>query len=383
MRTFLLIIHAFKDLATRFLPKKKTEASFAFLIHPRDIHDVLQKYPFLKIFPAQTVEYLLTHFFWPITASRITGTKRKDGTEVFGWMISIPMTASEMLNGRDCARKHIQRAYNLAVKKGATHIGLGALTASLTRGGLDIKPAPGVTLTNGKLYTAKTVTDITLKSSEVFGIDKSTTRVAIVGAAGSIGSASAQILAHAGFKNFQLIDLSDREVRVKEIATILSKLGGGVSVDICTNLERLIEADIIITATNRPDALVKTEHLKPGAIVVDDAQPSDIDPELFKTRNDVLLLEGGVVHADTIQLNFKTGLKHRTDIFSCLAEAVILFLAGETDSRIGEVVEVDFDSLKKLTYYSDNAGFTSGDFQNAYKIYTQEDIDFVKQARII
>ena len=39
------------------------------------------------------------------------------------------------------------------------------------------------------------------------------------------------------------------------------------------------EAEFIITATNAPEAVVTSEDLKSGAVIIDDAQPSDVSPE--------------------------------------------------------------------------------------------------------
>jgi len=345
--------------------------------------DILEKYPFLKVFPEQVVERSLALFFWPIVVSTITGAKDEVGKPIAGWMISIPMTASQMMKHRVQARKLVQKALLLARKKGASYIGLGAMTASLTRGGLDLVSGSekGEGITNGKLYTAKNIADITLSSVNAIGLDYSTVVVAIVGAAGSIGSATAQILASAGFKNFILIDLSERTERVATIEKLLKKINHTVHITKYTDLKRLKEADVIITATNRPDALITSEHITPGTIVVDDAQPSDIDPLLFKERDDVLLLEGGAVHSDDIQINIETGLKHKTDIFSCLAEVIILTNIRKPYSLIGEVVEVDFDLLNELLQLSNKLGLKHGGFQNMHKIYTDSDIARIKEAR--
>ena len=97
--------------------------------------------------------------------------------------------------------------------------------------------------------------------------------------------------------------------------------------------------------------------------------------------NDVLLLEGGVVHTPNINMHFKMGLKHKTDIFSCLAEVVLLTYIGESRQSVGEVVEVDFNILSKFDKYSQELGLRRGDFQNFNKIYSKEDIEIVKNSR--
>jgi predicted amino acid dehydrogenase len=135
----------------------------------------------------------------------------------------------------------------------------------------------------------------------------------------------------------------------------------------------------IIAATNHPEALIKSEHVKQGAIIVDDAQPSDVDEEIFINRKDVLALEGGVVHAPKINTHFNFGLKHKTDIFSCLAEAIILAsLDHRSDFQVGTLLSVSKSDIDKISDAAKMLGFTVGHFQNDLRLYTDEDIEYVR-----
>ena len=101
---------------------------------------------------------------------------------------------------------------------------------------------------------------------------------------------------------------------------------------------------------------------------MDDAQPSDVDPSVVEHRSDVLVLEGGVVHAPHINTHFNMGLKHREDIFSCLAETILLAQARDYTQRpLGPQHDFDFDELKKLDEYARASGFRRGVFQNRVK----------------
>ena len=42
-------------------------------------------------------------------------------------------------------------------------------------------------------------------------------------------------------------------------------------------------------------AIIEAEDLKPGAVVCDVARPRDVSKEVAQKRNDVLIIEGGVV----------------------------------------------------------------------------------------
>jgi len=292
MKFLRLIFYAFGDLFTRYLPQLNKKTGFAFIVHPRDMSDVYRKYPVFKYFPDNFTASFLRNF-WPVTLSKVTGVKNKNGEEIPGWIISIPITAGQMMNNMDLARRFIIKAAKLSEKKGSKIIGLGALTASLTSGGKDVSPHIKSYLTTGRLYTSKIIADTTEAISKKIGLDKNSI-VAIVGAAGSIGTACSQILAKRGFRNFLLVDLSNKKYRTEILKNKILSLKKNSNIEISENISSILSADIIIAATNKPEALIRSKDLKKGAIVIDDAQPSDVHPEVLD-RDDVLVLEAGGV----------------------------------------------------------------------------------------
>jgi len=381
MKIIFLIVSAFSDLFIRHLPQIKKREGFAFLVHPRDTADVSRKYPFSRFFPDILVMHALKRF-WPVTLSSITGTKnKKTGKQIPGWVISIPITAEQMMHDRELAKKFIIKAARLAERKGARIIGLGALTASLTRGGLDIIPHTKAHITTGRLYTAQIVTGTTIEASKRLSLDKDNVEVGIVGAGGSIGTASAQILARGGFNKFVLVDLSGKEEKMGKLISILKSLNPNVSVEYKTSINAINNSDIVIAVTNKPDALIRSENLKPGAVVVDDAQPSDVEESILRDRRDVLVLEGGVAHTSIVNTHFNFGLKHKEDIFSCLAETIILSMNGSTeeDFQVGEMLELNFNALENLVKQGEDLGFRIADFQNVKKVYTDNDVSYVRE----
>ena len=106
MKVVVLILHAFRDLLVRYLPRMRKRGGFGFIVHPRDIPDVYRKYPFLKFLPIPALEWFLRHF-WPVVLSEVEGMKTLDGKPVKGWIITIPLTAKQMLDDRNLAKKKI------------------------------------------------------------------------------------------------------------------------------------------------------------------------------------------------------------------------------------------------------------------------------------
>lgn len=117
IKSIKLFTSAIEDLIIRLLPQFKKQEGFAFLVHPRDTKDVIRKYPFLKKVSPKTIEKFLL-FFWPVTVSEIYGVKnKKTGEKIKGWTISCPLTAEQMLNDRELAKKFIIKTAKLAEKK--------------------------------------------------------------------------------------------------------------------------------------------------------------------------------------------------------------------------------------------------------------------------
>lgn len=342
-----------------------------FLVHSRDTKDLIRKYPLLKIVPRPIINFIAIHLP-PITVSGITGLKSIDSSDIKSYIIGITMTARQMIENRELALKKIIRACKYAEKKGVTLIGLGALTASLSKGGLDILPhVKKLKVTTGRAYTTKTVTDYVKHCIDRFGYDKSKVKLAIVGASGSVGSSCAKLLALWGVKNILLIDLQKRAEVLKKSLEHLTSTNSELNVEISHSISQVKDSDIIITATNAPEAVLSSSDLSPGSIVINDAQPSDVPDQVISDRSDILVIEGGIIHTPGIKCNFNLGLAHREDTFCCLGEVLILASRGYSDHYA--LGELDQDLIYQIEKMSHNLGFGISKLQNSIQKYIPED----------
>jgi predicted amino acid dehydrogenase len=281
-----------------------------------------------------------------------------------------------MLHNRSKALKQMHKAITMAKKRGVKLIGLGALTSSISRGGLDlVEQHKDVHITTGHAYTAHNVTATAFALIDQLQINKSSCKIAIVGAAGSVGSTSAKIIARKGFQSITLIDLFRKHDVVNVLAEELRTINPNISIVITDKMDSLLDVDIVITATNTPDALIKSEYLKPGAIVVDDAQPSDVADDVLD-RVDVLAVEAGVVHTPDILSNFNFGLKNRNDNFCCLAE--VLVLASEEWNSNFVINRATLENVDHVSLLGSNLNFTIGAFQNRRELITNEKLEKIK-----
>jgi fatty aldehyde-generating acyl-ACP reductase len=254
------------------------------------------------------------------------------------------------------------------------YIGLGAMTSSLSRGGKDvIENIPGVFVTTGRTYTVKNITDYIFYCLNLFNLKKEDVCVGVVGAAGGIGSGVVIMLSTAGFKNFVLIDLERKLENIKHKIFHFEKDDPKINIKISHQVSLVKICDIVIAATNAPEVVIKSEDVNPGTIIINDAQPSDVSPEIIKNRKDVLVIEGGVLFAPEINCHFNFGLSHKNEIFSCLAET--LLLAYKDEKRHYSIEDLNLDFLHELSHSARKLRFSINKLQNSQGYISD---DFIK-----
>ncbi len=312
-------------------------------------------------------------YFWPVTVSHITGLSVK-GHGIDGYVISIPMTADTMLRHRERALRQIRSAVKLARSRGAKIVGLGALTSSLSRGGMDLIDIPGVAITTGHAYTGYTVTETLLAFIRLSQLPVNSITVAIVGAAGSIGTISAHILARSGVVNFIFVDVYRKHDIMHAVAEDVRSQNAFANISISNEIVAIRDAQFIITATNAPDVLVKVEHVTPGTIIVDDAQPSDVDDAVLSSDT-IVVAAAGAVYTEGISANFPMGLQHKYDNFCCMAEVLILAANHRTDHYV--INKPTLALVDEIANMGNELGFRISAFQNNHGLIRQEKIDSV------
>lgn len=380
MKFIKIFYFPLRDLFLHVFPVhlRKREYHFGFLVHPRDEKDVITKYPFLQIVPTWVIR-IFTRWYWPITVTKITGLKSlKNGQKIDGFIFSIPLITTQILEDRTLAVRRIRQAVTLAKRMGVNIIGLGALTASVTRGGEDLSDIKDMWITTGHAYTGFNVTENLFNLEEVLDIDKKEEHIAILGAAGSIGSISAELIARRGYRHIQLIDLERKMDRVSELCDRLQKTYPGTSFSTSSHVQDIKHADFIIAATNTPEALITEEMLKPGAVVIDDAQPSDVGYGVL-LRKDVLAIEAGVVHTPGISSNFNLGLKDTYDNFCCMAEVLIL-AANEWDAHY-VIKRTTLDFVDNIISMGAPLHFRVANLQNRKERIPDEKLTYVANVR--
>lgn len=322
---------------------------FAFLIHPRtDVSaDLAVVNPLLGLVPTRLVETAMTRLpLRPWVHGSIEAADRPG--EAFGEIIGVPLSPRLLLGSdRALVQRQVDAAVDLAVARGATLVGLGALTAPVTAGGAKLRRRTDVGVTNGNAFTAA----VTVQAVErVAGVLPARPVIALVGANGSVGTAVARSIARAGLAGELL--LIGRTP--SSLAALSADLGGRWSTDIA----ECRGADLVVLMTSAADAVLGGEHLKPGAIVIDDTQPRNTRPHLAEERPDVLIVDGGLVATPGLRRRGRgLGIPDEQS-FACLAETALLALDGQQGhGTIGRPSLEQVDRLRSLAAAHAHLGF--------------------------
>jgi predicted amino acid dehydrogenase len=371
------VLQVFRDLFVRLLPAPiarflATPITFAFIGHPRTLSDVARKFPSAGLLPSSLVERWL-RYQWPLVGSYITGLSLADGTPTTGAMLFSPMTTEQMIRNPQLARKRVLQTIRLAEKMGAQLAGLGAFASIVTRDGRDLERKVRLGLTTGNPQSAAIAVENVLQAAASTNLSLPHAVVAIVGGAGSVGSACAKMLARF-VRTLFLID-----IKKDALQTLISQLGDQPAmVKGMTGLDHVRDADVVIAATSHPRVLLTAAHLKPGAIVVDAAQPKNVSEEVPRQRPDVLVIESAVIRTPDVNLHFDLDLGPN-EVLGCLSETMILTAIGwHGHYSLGKASPVH---ASHIIAAGRSLGFRLAPFRNSTGYITEEDLQRVARAR--
>ncbi|MHB0913595.1 MAG: shikimate dehydrogenase [Armatimonadota bacterium] len=350
---------------------------FGFIMHPLDAKkDVARKYPFVKYLPASMVEWALK-FKGPMDVSHITGVRSATGACAEGWFVGCPLTPKQMLTlPIDFVWEKIIATGRLAEEKGAKIVGLGAFTSVVGDGGITVAKNLDIAVTTGNSYTVATAIEGSLKAARLMDIDLSSAKVAVVGASGSIGRTCALILA----KHIPEVHLIGRQLEpLSKVADEIREAEPNVVVRVYTEVPTGVQdADIVLTVTSAVDAVIQPADLKIGAVVCDVARPRDVSWRVAKERDDVLVIEGGVVAVPgDVEFNFNFGFPPRT-AYACMSETIILALEGKYENfTLGKDLSVR--QVEEIAALAKKHGFELAGFRSFERAVTEEYIERTRE----
>ena len=335
-----------------------------FFVHMGEIGDVSIAFPMIPrglIERSQTLRRILFYLLdklseWPgfIVRSRFNVSKH-----VKGRIVLLLITAKQIKENPRKARTLMLKAALSAQKNARKRgnrlmVGLGGYTKRF--GPLLIKSLDkdSVVTDGDALPILIALQDVQSIAAKV-GLVLTEMTIAIIGADGVIGRGLSRQL----------------EPRVGKLIPIGKK----------QNIKAILEADIVITATTSPEAIVNSCHLKYGAIVIEIAEPRNVSKSVFKERQDVLVLDGSRTKVPEEIKFWDMGL-YKGVTFSCFTQLLEQALAGDLTNRVGDT---DPDFFKTLRQWMEEYGFSMAPLLSFNELVSEERLQqqahFIEQKR--
>ncbi|HXZ96850.1 MAG TPA: aminotransferase class III-fold pyridoxal phosphate-dependent enzyme [Burkholderiales bacterium] len=334
-------------LLTR-LPKDAPKPQYAWLGHYTRPEDIEVTNPSLRGFNDEALRRVCayTSAFAPGVVMRAPTIFSATGESVDGLILALPILPEEMASrGLRRTAQEINRAVDLAASLGARIVGLGGHTAPYSRRGLSAC-GRGPAITTGNALTAGMAVKAILAAAKARRLRLSQTCVAVVGARGSVGSLCARLLAREQLGRLVLVGNPSRTVIA--LQTLANELRIKLpAVEIANDTSVLKDCQIILTATAAARPALEAASLAPGTIICDVAKPPDTSAAT-RARHDLFVFDGGQVALPDPNIKFGVGNLNNLPpgvTLACLAETILLALAGETrDFGVGynvSLAEVD------------------------------------------
>jgi len=352
--------------------------TFAFIIHPIDPKkDIARKYPFLAKIVTDWQIKLLSPYFPPVYLSEIDGIRSvSTKKQIKGWLLACPLSPVHFMElpEKRVYRKIIETG-RLAEKLGADLLGLGAFTSVVGDAGITIAQALDIPVTTGDSYTVAVAVRSVAKAAAIMDIDMNNATAAIVGASGAIGHVCAELFSE---QVERLILIGRRQRVLEELRERLKDGGATAKIEVSGKMEDLQKAQLILTVTSAIDAIVHPEHLRPGSVVCDVARPRDVSRQVAAVRDDVLVIDGGVVDIPgPAEFNFNFGFPPGKG-YACMAETIALTLEGRLeDYTLGK--EITRWRVEEITQIADKHGFQLSGFRSFERPVTDEQIEQIRQ----
>lgn len=353
----------------------KYPGKFAFIIHPLDKQDIINFEPRVV---TKREELIKKMFEWmpPFKTSNITGIKSLTGDTAEGWFISCPFLPEQFLElPLEKVYKKIIEACKLAEELGAKIIGLGAYTSVVGDAGETIARNLNIPVTSGSSYTIATAVEATIKAAKLMNIDISKERCAIVGATGAIGRACAKML----------IDKVGRIILVGRNKRTLQKVKeeiedfAGIDLNITTDIkEALQQSKLVISATSSVKSVIEPSYPLSGSVICDVALPHDVCREVALQRDDVLVIEGGLVRVPgDVDFGYDFGYPKGVAL-ACMAETMILALEKRYVSySLGR--KIPLNKVQEITELATKHGFSLEGFRSFDRWLSQEEIMLISK----
>ncbi|MBO4548234.1 MAG: shikimate dehydrogenase, partial [Abditibacteriota bacterium] len=268
--------------------------------------------------------------------------------------------------------KKIMECIDIAEKKGAKIVGLGAFTSVVGDAGKTLAERANIAVTSGNSYTIATAIEGSMRAGRIMGVDPENAKISIVGATGSIGKTCTRMYDGKCAR----ITLVGRDLDKLEAAMAgIKKTPARISADVQNGIA---DADIVVAVSSSVDAIIMPSYLKPGAVVCDVARPRDVSVKVAEERDDVLVIEGGVVKVPgDVDFHFDFGFPKGT-AYACMSETMILALEKRYESyTTGRDISVE--KVNEISELARKHGFEMAGFRSFERAVSEEEVEQIRR----
>jgi acetylornithine/succinyldiaminopimelate/putrescine aminotransferase/predicted amino acid dehydrogenase len=333
---------------------------YAFVVHYTSVEDVVTMDPDLDGLTAEQLKGVcaFAEKLGPGVLLQAPTVRSATGQTVNGLILGLSLLPEDMIRlGRRYVAHQIERLVDLAWALGVGVVGLGGYTTPYSRRGLGVI-GRGPAITTGNPLTAGMAWLATRRVVAERGLDMSEVCASVVGAAGSVGSLCARLLARDNPRRLTLLGNPARGL--EQLLRLARRLEEETetAIEVATDLDRLAASNVIITATTSGRPLLEGASLSAGTIVCDVARPPDTAAAL-RARPDLCIIEGGRIALPDATTRFGMGnLQNLPDgvTLACLGETILLALEGAgSDSGVGD--DVPLTAVDRMLELAARHGF--------------------------
>jgi predicted amino acid dehydrogenase len=228
-----------------------------------------------------------------------------------------------------------------------------------------------IPVTTGDSYTVAIAIEALQTAAEKLEIPLHHTSAAVVGATGAIGQICALKL---GEKVPELYLIGLRTSALEALREQIQSVTGLSNIHISTEVDDIKKAKLIITVSSAIGNIIHPEHLQPGSIICDVARPRDVSTRVAAVRNDVLVIDGGMVDVPgPVNFNFDFGFP-LGKAYACMAETMALALEGRfKDYTLGKNLRLE--QVNEIETIAVKHGFRLSGLRSFEKAITNEQIE--------
>jgi predicted amino acid dehydrogenase len=143
-------------------------------------------------------------------------------------------------------------------------------------------------------------------------------------------------------------------------------------------MDVLADAQLILTVTSAVHDVIRPVNLQAGSVVCDVARPRDVSAMVAASRDDILVIDGGMVDVPgPVDFHFNFGFPPGK-VYACMAEAMALALEGRfEDYTLGK--HITRERVEEIGSIAKKHGFRSSGFRSFEREVTPQQIEEVRR----